>query len=70
MVRATAEAMPAGRHLSVGLQVFTPNLSGPDDLAERVAAAKGAGATAFNFYNYGLIPRARLDWIRSALGTS
>jgi hypothetical protein len=70
LVEATAAAMPAGRHLSVGLQVFTPNLSGPDDLAERVAAAKAAGATAFNFYNYGLIPRARLDWVGNALETT
>ena len=70
LVKATAGAIQPGQHLSVGLQVFTPNLSGPEDLAERVTAARQAGATAFNFYNYGLIPRARLDWVSKALGAA
>jgi hypothetical protein len=67
MVRQTANALPPGSHLSVGLQVFTPNLDGPEDLAARVRAAREAGAGSINFYNYGLIPRARLDWVKAAL---
>jgi len=27
-----------------------------------------SGANGLNFYNYGLIPAPRLDWIRSAVG--
>jgi hypothetical protein len=67
MVRQTAGILPEHSHLSVGMQVFTPNLDGPQDLAARVRAARAAGASGINFYNYGLIPHARLDWVRGAL---
>ncbi|HET6518456.1 MAG TPA: hypothetical protein VFG47_01385 [Geminicoccaceae bacterium] len=67
MVRDTMRLLPGRHHFSTGLQVFTPNLSGPDDLTARVRAAVAAGSTGINFYNYGLIPAARLDWIRGAI---
>jgi hypothetical protein len=66
-VAATAKALPPGASLVTGLRLFVPELSGPGDLAVRVEAAARAGAMGFNFYNYGLVPAARLDWVRAAL---
>jgi hypothetical protein len=48
------------------MRVFYPEMTGPDDLASRARAAAGAGVDEINFYNYGLIPAARLDWVRAA----
>lgn len=73
---AVTEIMHAGRaalgpdkFLGVGLRVFYPEVSGPDVLAGRVSAAVAAGADGVNFYNYGLIPAKRLDWVRAAVDT-
>jgi hypothetical protein len=46
--------------------LFHPNLSDAEDLAARVTAAKTC-ADGFNFYNLGLVPPARLAWMRDAL---
>lgn len=59
--------LPENEYLSVGLRIFYPEVHGPDELGAKVAAAHAQGADSFNFYNYGLIPRARLDWIRHSL---
>jgi len=67
LVASTVRRLPENAHFSTGLQLFTPNLDGPDDLAARVKAAADAGTRGFNFYNYGLVPAARLDWAKRAL---
>ncbi len=54
------------KFLGVGLRVFYPEMENGDDLAERAQAAIAAGADGVNFYNYGLIPEKRLDWVRTA----
>lgn len=64
---AAAAAVAPGKHLVAGLRVFVPELSGPEMLAAKVRAARAGGAHGVNFYNYGLIPAARLDWVRAAL---
>jgi hypothetical protein len=51
----------------VGLRVFYPEVSGPAVLAARAKAAVDAGADGVNFYNYGLIPAKRLDWVKAAV---
>jgi len=38
-------------------------MNGADDISVRTAAARRAGCDGINYYNYGLVPRARLDWI-------
>jgi len=48
------------------MRVFYPEMQGPDDLAIRAQAARKAGVTEINFYNYGLVPASRLDWVRAA----
>jgi hypothetical protein len=64
---ARAQAvLPPGRLLRAGLRLFHPEVASAADVAARAQAAVGAGATGINFYNYGLIPAARLDWVRAA----
>lgn len=69
-VGATVQRMvaEAGRcQINAGLRVFMPEQSSRADFIARVAAAAANGAAGMNFYNYGLIPAARLDWIGEAL---
>ncbi|WP_127143925.1 hypothetical protein [Pelagibacterium montanilacus] len=49
-----------------GLRVFYPETRSGDQLEGRARAAKAAGCNGLNFYNYGLIPEPRLDWIGQA----
>ena len=37
------------------------------DIVERTRAAVKAGASEMHYYNYGLVPAARLDWVRAAV---
>jgi hypothetical protein len=59
-------AIGADRWLGAGLRVFVPEIGGAADLVARAEAAVRAGAKGLNFYNYGLVPAARLDWIAEA----
>ena len=54
------------RYLGTGFRVFYPEMKGAADLVDRARAAAEAGADGINFYNYGLMPRARLDWVKQA----
>ena len=54
------------KSLIAGFQMFHPAVRDRDDLAERVAATRGL-VDGLNFYNLGLVPPKRLDWIRTAL---
>ncbi|ALN74716.1 hypothetical protein [Aureimonas sp. AU20] len=53
--------------LGLGYRLFYPEMTGASDLATRVEAAFEVGVDGLNFYNYGLVPARRLDWIASAL---
>ena len=59
-------ALGRGKRLTAGFQLFHPNLADAADLAARVAAAV-PHADDLNFYNLGLVPPARLAWMRDAL---
>jgi hypothetical protein len=63
---AARAAIGSKRFFGTGMRVFYPEMRGPDDLVSRARAASGAGVDEINFYNYGLIPSARLDWVRAA----
>jgi len=54
------------KRLIGGLRVFYPEIVSGDDLTARTMAAKAIGCDGLNFYNYGLIPQPRLDWIGQA----
>ncbi|MCR8722722.1 hypothetical protein [Frigidibacter sp. ROC022] len=52
--------------LIAGLHLFHPDVAGAADLRGRVRAAADT-ADGFNFYNLGLVPARRLNWIGAAL---
>ena len=66
-VASARNLLPPDAHLSVGLRVFYPEVHGPDELQAKVTAAHTHAPDGFHFYNYGLIPQARLDWVRQSL---
>jgi hypothetical protein len=53
--------------LGVGMRLFYPEMKEAKDIVERTRAAIAAGATEIHYYNYGLVPAARLDWVRAAV---
>jgi len=63
---AVRRVIGGDRHLGAGVRLFYPEMKGPQDLVARARAAAGAGANELSFYNYGLVPAARLDWLRAA----
>lgn len=67
LMRSGREILGPDKYLGTGFRVFYPEMRGADDLALRAEAAGMAGADGINFYNYGLIPQARLDWVRKAV---
>ncbi len=52
--------------LIAGFQLFHPNIRDRADLAARVGQTQGH-VDGLNFYGLGLVPPARLDWIRAAI---
>jgi hypothetical protein len=61
------KALGPDKYLGAGYRVFYPEVPSGAELSTRATAAIAAGADGINFYNYGLIPEARLDWVRSAV---
>jgi hypothetical protein len=53
--------------LGAGFRIFYREVEGAEGLTNQVRACVEASANALNFYNYGLIPARRLDWIRTAV---
>ncbi|MGI3900678.1 MAG: hypothetical protein ACRYGP_10205 [Janthinobacterium lividum] len=68
LVRDGRVTIGPDKHLSVGFRVLFPEMSGQAAFVARVRAAANDGVQGLQFYNYGLIPRARLDWIARAMG--
>ncbi|MBY2964775.1 hypothetical protein HF251_19100 [Rhizobium leguminosarum] len=67
VIRTGRAAIGPSKFLAVGLRVFYPEVSGSAVLTARAKAAVDAGADGVNFYNYGLIPAKRLDWVKAAV---
>ena len=53
--------------LGVGMRLFYPEMKEARDIIDRTRAAIDAGAREMHYYNYGLVPAARLDWVRTAV---
>lgn len=49
--------------LTVGLSLLAPATTDGANLRAKVEAARGVGATAFSFYNYGFVGEGRLGWL-------
>ncbi|WHO76914.1 hypothetical protein [Rhizobium sp. BT03] len=67
VIRTGRAALGSEKFLGVGLRVFYPEVGEAAVLAARAKAAVEAGADGVNFYNYGLIPAKRLDWVKAAV---
>ncbi|KTQ97148.1 hypothetical protein NS226_05360 [Aureimonas ureilytica] len=67
LARFGREMVGPDRFLGIGYRLFYPEMASAGDLTARVEAACEAGVDGLNFYNYGLVPAARLDWVREAL---
>ena len=67
VVTAGRAALGAGKFLGIGYRLFYPEMSGPDVLVAKVKPARRPDVDGLNFYNYGLVPAARLDWLKAAL---
>jgi hypothetical protein len=68
-VAAVRAALPQPCGLGVGMRLFYPEMASARDIVERTQAAMQAGASDVHYYNYGLVPAARLDWVRAAIDT-
>ena len=68
VIKQGRAALGPEKFLSAGFRLFNGEVGGADGLRARVNACVEAGANALNFYNYGLVPAPRLDWIRAAVG--
>ena len=64
---AVRTMLPAQCRLGVGMRLFYPEMKAARDIVERTQAAIDAGASEMHYYNYGLVPAARLDWVRAAV---
>lgn len=66
-VAVVRAALPPQCRLGVGMRLFHPEMTSARDVVERTKAAVKSGATDLHYYNYGLVPAARLDWVRAAV---
>ncbi|OJU85638.1 MAG: hypothetical protein BGO06_10555 [Shinella sp. 65-6] len=67
VIRTGRALLGPDKFLGLGLRVFYPEVDGPEILTARVKNAVEAGVDGVNFYNYGLIPARRLDWVGEAV---
>lgn len=67
LMKAGRAALGPDKYLGAGFRLFYPEVTSAEDLATRARAAIEGGADGINFYNYGLIPAKRLDWVRQAV---
>jgi hypothetical protein len=66
LMSAGRTALGAEKFLGAGYRLFYPEMAGPEILAAKVKPALAPDVDGINFYNYGLVPAARLDWVRAA----
>ncbi|BCG93599.1 hypothetical protein MesoLj131a_24630 [Mesorhizobium sp. 131-2-1] len=67
LLEAGRAALGPDKFLGTGYRLFYPEMASPEVLAAKVKPAMAPGIDGINFYNYGLVPAARLDWVGAAL---
>jgi len=67
IIRDARAVIGQGGPLMAGHHAIYPLCKGPEDLAKRVRVTTDQGADGHVFYNYGLMPRRNMAWIRNAL---
>src|SRR4029077_7782545 len=70
VIKEGRRALGAEKFLGAGFRLFNGEVGEAEGLTARVNACVEAGANGLNFYNYGLIPAPRLDWIGQAVAGS
>jgi hypothetical protein len=60
-------ALGPDKFLAIGYRLFFPEMMSAKTLVAKVAPALRAPVDGLNFYNYGLVPAGRLDWVGQAL---
>ena len=70
LVRHGRAALGPDRFMAIGYRLFYPEMADAGMLAAKVAPALAASVDGLNFYNYGLVPAGRLDWVGAALGSA
>ena len=63
-LHALRRTVPEMSRLVVGLQAYYPCAVDADGLAAQVAAARREGVEQLSYYNYGIMPRPNLEWLR------
>ena len=63
-LEALRPAVPDMSRLVVGLQAYYPCAVDAGGLAAQVEAARREGVEQFSYYNYGIMPRPNLEWLR------
>lgn len=59
--------LPPALPLEVGLRPAPSDCQSAEELAAKVAYCVERNVSGISFYNYGLLPESRFDWIRNAL---
>ncbi|WP_419901790.1 hypothetical protein [Kiloniella sp.] len=67
MIKATRKTIGSEKYLGFGASAFFEHVKSSDALNQRTQAAVSAGVDGINFYNYGLIPEPRLNWIKNSI---
>jgi hypothetical protein len=60
--------IPADLPLEIGMRACVPDCDSLEELTAKVAHSVSVGARGVSFYNYGMMPSVRRDWVREALG--
>ncbi|HVC82219.1 MAG TPA: hypothetical protein VNL35_17145 [Chloroflexota bacterium] len=60
-------AIPTDLPLEIGLRACIPDCDSLEELTAKVAHCVAVGARGVSFYNYGMMPAVRRDWVREAL---
>lgn len=66
-IRRARAAIGLDKYIGAGFRAFYPEFADADGPRQNAQAAIAAGAEGINFYCYGLIPAARLDWVNKAV---
>ena len=66
-VEAVLRDVPAPERLVVGLQAYPPAADSAEALEAVAGGVRQRGVRQLSFYNYGIMPRPNLDWIRHCI---
>lgn len=63
-IRDSKKKMATEKPLYTGMRAFYPEYRSGEEFADKIKTAVECGSDGFVFYNYGLIPRSQLEWVK------